>query len=76
MNIEKENKQLKESAKLAADASFKLSEMVYNLKAENERLKQQLAEIKAIAEKGLDKYHNGLILAEQILNLINEIEVE
>lgn len=105
MNIEKEYNQLKESAKLAADASFKLSEQVYNLKAENERLKSQikdlqirkdryylkgleqerqisdyitiLQEIKAIAEVGLDKYHNGLILAKPIIDLIiNKAEEE
>ena len=105
MNIEKEYNQLKESAKLAADASFKLSEQVYNLKAENERLKSQikdlqirkdryylkgleqerqisdyitiLQDIKAIAEVGLDKYHNGLILAKPIIDLIiNKAEEE
>lgn len=104
MNIEKEYKKLQESTKLAADASFKLSEQVYNLKAENERLKSQikdlqirkdryylkgleqerqisdyitiLQDIKAIAEVGLDKYHNGLILAKPIIDLINKAEEE
>lgn len=51
MNIEKEYNQLKESAKLAADASFKLSEQVYNLKAENERLREEIEIRDNLSEK-------------------------
>lgn len=38
--------------------------------------KQTLQEIKAIAEVGQDKYHNGLILAKPILDLITKAESE
>lgn len=74
MNIEKEYKQLKEAAKLAADASFKLSEQVYNLKAENKRLKFVISEIKEIAEIIYNTNCNYIIESGKILNLIKKVE--
>ena len=54
-----------------------MSEKDYaELKAENDRLKQTLQEIKKIAEVGQDKYHNGLIIAKPIIDLITKAESE
>lgn len=49
--------------------------MQYNRQKLSE-YKQTLQEIKAIAEISLDKYHNGLMLAKPIIDLINKAEEE
>ena len=58
----------------AACKNVKFCEILEKREFRIEKLETCLQEIKDIAETGLDKEHNGLILAELILQKISEVE--
>lgn len=83
---EQENAELKaENERLKAEiknnkSAYQVELGTYNMECgnllkENEQYYQTLQEIKKLAEVGQDKYHNGLILAKPILDLITKTEI-
>lgn len=77
--LEQENKQLEalyETYKELEEAHDKIQGAYQDDHCDLLKYKLTLQEIKAIAEVGQDKYHNGLIIAKPILDLITKAESE
>lgn len=79
IELKAENERLKEEIKNNKSA-YQVELGVYNMECgnllkENEQYYQTLQEIKKIAEVGQDKYHNGLIIAKPIIDLITKAEI-
>lgn len=69
-------KQLKAENEKLKEATDGLLNIQYTLADSCKKYSETLQEIKELAEVGQDKYHNGLILAKPILDLINKAEEE
>lgn len=81
--LQAENERLEQENARIIEDNGKLFDKAIETRKENVALqdtlfsyRQILSKIKTIAETGMDKYHNGLIGAKPILDLITKAEEE